>query len=67
MPAQAPSSGLVPGSSPAPSSETSSAAALAGISKRNGHPISFWEFTRYGSVVALVTLAIATPYLLLRY
>lgn len=40
---------------------------VAGISKRNGHPISFWEFTRYGSVVALVTLAIATPYLLLRY
>lgn len=40
---------------------------VAGISKRNGHPISFWEFTRYGSVVALVTLVIATPYLLLRY
>lgn len=40
---------------------------VAGISKRNGHPISFWEFTRYGSVVAVVTLAIATPYLLLRY
>jgi len=40
---------------------------VAGIAKRNGHPISFWEFTRYGSVVALVTLVIATPYLLLRY
>ncbi len=40
---------------------------VAGIAKRNGHPISFWEFTRYGSVVALVTLLIATPYLLLRY
>jgi Na+/H+ antiporter NhaD/arsenite permease-like protein len=40
---------------------------VAGISKKSGHPISFWEFTRYGSVVALVTLAIATPYLLLRY
>lgn len=40
---------------------------VTGISKRNGHPISFWEFTRYGSVVALVTLVIATPYLLLRY
>ncbi len=40
---------------------------VAGISKRSGHPISFWEFTRYGSVVAVVTLAIATPYLLLRY
>lgn len=40
---------------------------VTGIAKRNGHPISFWEFTRYGSVVAVVTLAIATPYLLLRY
>ena len=40
---------------------------VAGIAKKNGHPISFWEFTRYGSVVAVVTLAIATPYLLLRY
>lgn len=40
---------------------------VAGIAKKSGHPISFWEFTRYGSVVAVVTLAIATPYLLLRY
>ena len=40
---------------------------VTGIAKRNGHPISFWEFTRYGAVVALVTLGIATPYLLLRY
>lgn len=40
---------------------------VTGIAKRNGHPISFWEFTKYGSVVAAVTLALATPYLLLRY
>lgn len=40
---------------------------VTGIAKRNGHPISFWEFTKYGSVVAVVTLAISTPYLLLRY
>jgi Na+/H+ antiporter NhaD/arsenite permease-like protein len=40
---------------------------VAGIAKRSGHPISFWEFTRYGLVVALVTLGIATPSLLLRY
>ncbi len=40
---------------------------ITGIARRNGHPISFWEFSRYGSVVALVTLAVATPYLLLRY
>lgn len=40
---------------------------VAGIAKKSGHRISFWEFTRYGVVVAVVTLAIATPYLLLRY
>jgi Na+/H+ antiporter NhaD/arsenite permease-like protein len=40
---------------------------VAGIAKKSGHPITFWEFTRYGAVVAAVTLAIATPYLLLRY
>jgi Na+/H+ antiporter NhaD/arsenite permease-like protein len=40
---------------------------VTGIAKRNGHPISFWEFTKYGSVVAAATLAIATPYVLLRY
>lgn len=40
---------------------------VTGIAKRSGHPISFWEFTRYGSVVALVTLVVSTPYLLLRY
>jgi Na+/H+ antiporter NhaD/arsenite permease-like protein len=40
---------------------------VAGIAKREGHTISFWEFTRYGAVVAVVTLVIATPYLLLRY
>lgn len=40
---------------------------VAGIAKRNGHAITFWEFTRYGLVVAVVTLLIATPYLLLRY
>lgn len=38
-----------------------------GIAKRNGHPISFWEFSKYGAIVAVVTLAITTPYLLLRY
>ena len=40
---------------------------VTGIAKRSGHPISFWEFSKYGFVVAAVTLAIATPYLLLRY
>ncbi len=40
---------------------------IAGIAKRNGHPISFWEFTKYGVVVAAVTVALCVPYLYLRY
>ena len=40
---------------------------IIGIAARNGHPISFWTFTRYGLVVAFVTVAIAWPYLWLRY
>ncbi|MFN8099552.1 MAG: ArsB/NhaD family transporter [Dermatophilaceae bacterium] len=40
---------------------------ITGIAKRNGHPISFWEFTRYGLVVAGVTIAWCVPYLALRY
>ena len=38
-----------------------------GIAERHGHPISFWEFTRHGLVVAVVTIAVAMPYLWLRY
>ena len=40
---------------------------VIGIAARNGHPISFWQFTRYGSVVAIVTIAISWVYLWLRY
>jgi len=40
---------------------------ILGIAARNGHPISFWQFTKYGIVVAVVTIAIAWPYLWLRY
>jgi len=40
---------------------------MIGIAARNGHPISFWHFTKYGLVVAFVTIAIAWPYLYLRY
>ena len=28
---------------------------VLGIAARSGHPISFWQFTKYGLVVALVT------------
>ena len=40
---------------------------IIGIAARNGHPISFWKFTKYGLVVAAVTIAISWPYLWLRY
>jgi Na+/H+ antiporter NhaD/arsenite permease-like protein len=40
---------------------------VIGIAKRHGYPISFWEFTKYGAVVAAVTVGLALPYLLLRY
>ncbi|MGH8776087.1 MAG: SLC13 family permease [Jiangellaceae bacterium] len=40
---------------------------VLGIAARNGYPISFWQFTRYGLVVTAVTVALAWPYLYLRY
>ncbi len=40
---------------------------VIGIAKRAGTPISFWEFTRKGAVVTLFTVALAAPYLWLRY
>ncbi len=40
---------------------------VLGIALRAGHPISFWEFTRKGAVVTAITIAVAAPYLWLRY
>ncbi|MEW9533949.1 ArsB/NhaD family transporter [Microbispora sp. NPDC049125] len=40
---------------------------ILGIAERNGARISFWEFTKYGLVVTVVTVALAVPYLWLRY
>jgi Na+/H+ antiporter NhaD/arsenite permease-like protein len=40
---------------------------VIGLAERAGKPISFWEFTRYGLVVTLVSIVLATPYLWLRY
>jgi len=40
---------------------------MIGMSAREGYPISFWEFTRKGAVVTALTVAIAAPYLWLRY
>ncbi|HEX8304568.1 MAG TPA: ArsB/NhaD family transporter [Jatrophihabitans sp.] len=40
---------------------------IIGIAARNGHPISFWKFTKYGLIVAVITIAISWPYFWLRY
>jgi len=40
---------------------------MLGIARRAGSPITFWEFTRKGIVVTTVSVALAAPYLWLRY
>ncbi len=40
---------------------------MLGLAERAGRRISFWEFTRYGLVVAFATVALCMPYLWLRY
>ncbi|OLF05727.1 hypothetical protein BLA60_35030 [Actinophytocola xinjiangensis] len=38
-----------------------------GIAARTGHPISFWQFTRYGLVVTALSTLMAWVYVWLRY
>ena len=40
---------------------------MLGIARRAGNPISFWEFTRKGIVVTVVSVALSAVYLWLRY
>jgi Na+/H+ antiporter NhaD/arsenite permease-like protein len=40
---------------------------ILGLAEKAGHKISFWGFTKYGLVVALGTIAVCTPYVVLRY
>ncbi|WP_371791229.1 ArsB/NhaD family transporter [Streptomyces sp. NBC_01471] len=40
---------------------------VLGIAERNGTPISFWQFTKYGLVVTAATLLISAAYIWLRY
>ncbi len=40
---------------------------ILGIARRADSPISFWEFTRKGAVVAAISLALSALYLWLRY
>ncbi|MDR3335522.1 MAG: ArsB/NhaD family transporter [Treponema sp.] len=39
----------------------------ASISTKNGYPISFMDFTKYGLLITLVNLALSTGYVLIRY
>jgi Na+/H+ antiporter NhaD/arsenite permease-like protein len=40
---------------------------MLGIARRAGNPISFWEFTRKGLVVTVMSIALSAVYLWLRY
>jgi Na+/H+ antiporter NhaD/arsenite permease-like protein len=40
---------------------------MLGLAERAHKPISFWEFTRYGLIVTVITIAICVPYLYLRF
>jgi Na+/H+ antiporter NhaD/arsenite permease-like protein len=40
---------------------------VAGIAARNGVPIGFWRFTRYGLVITLATLLVSSGYVWVRY
>jgi Na+/H+ antiporter NhaD/arsenite permease-like protein len=40
---------------------------VAGVAERAGHKISFLEFLKYGGLVTLLSLSLATAYLWLRY
>jgi Na+/H+ antiporter NhaD/arsenite permease-like protein len=40
---------------------------VLGIAARAGTPISFWEFTKKGAIVTVITIVVAAPYLWLRY
>jgi Na+/H+ antiporter NhaD/arsenite permease-like protein len=40
---------------------------VIGIAMRAGAPITFWDFTKKGAIVTLITIALAAPYLWLRY
>lgn len=41
--------------------------AASGMSARAGYPISFWQFFKYGIPVTLVSLVMATAYVMVRY
>jgi Na+/H+ antiporter NhaD/arsenite permease-like protein len=40
---------------------------ILGLAERAGKRITFWQFTKYGLIVAGVTVAVSMPYLWIRY
>jgi Na+/H+ antiporter NhaD/arsenite permease-like protein len=40
---------------------------ILGLAEKAGQRISFWTFTKYGLLTTVVTMAIVTPYVYLRY
>ncbi|MBJ7356514.1 ArsB/NhaD family transporter [Nocardioides sp.] len=40
---------------------------MLGLAEKAGHRIGFWEFTKYGLVVTVVTVGLTAPYIALRY
>ncbi len=40
---------------------------VTGIAAREGEPVSFWTFTKYGLVITAMTLVVAWPYVWVRY
>ena len=40
---------------------------VANMAAREGHPITFWQFLRYGTAVVIVSMVISTAYLYVRY
>jgi Na+/H+ antiporter NhaD/arsenite permease-like protein len=40
---------------------------VAALAARDGSPIGFWQFTRYGLVIAGATLVVSSGYVWLRY
>ncbi|MEU8181076.1 ArsB/NhaD family transporter [Micromonospora sp. NPDC049044] len=40
---------------------------VLGIAERAGHKITFWGFTKYGLIVTVISVAMAVPYLWLRF
>jgi len=40
---------------------------VANMAAREGHPITFWQFLRYGTAVVVMSMVISTAYLYIRY